>query len=403
MIKSVFKMLIAFSFFNTYSQIKFEKGYYIDNNNKRIECLIKNEDWLNNPDEFKYKLDSISDINKASINEVKEFYVANSKYERHLVQIDNSSQYLDQLTTKKDPNWEKKQIFLKCLVVSGARLYSYTENVTGVRFFYAKNDDEPMQLIYKQFLDDNGNILTNDTYKQQLWNDVKCEDKKSDLNTLNYNEKALVRYFNKVNKCNGNDSANDEIISKTQDRVDVRLLIGNRLSKYEISPSVDFGQINNFNAGLEAEYFFPFNKNKWSLVASILYNFNVSKEITEKTSVPSYDKLWKIEDSSINFLFGGRYSMYLNSSSRFFIRASYSLLLNNSKLDYNYISNPSQVVSNKIPSSSGFLVGFGYEYKRFSFEARYTENSIFDTSIQKNNLGLNLGFALIQTNKNHKK
>jgi hypothetical protein len=39
---------------NCYSQINFEKGYFYNNENKKIECLIKNNDWLNNPTQIKY-------------------------------------------------------------------------------------------------------------------------------------------------------------------------------------------------------------------------------------------------------------------------------------------------------------------------------------------------------------
>ena len=37
--------LIAFNIFNSYSQIKFEKGYFINNYNDKTDCLIKNIDW----------------------------------------------------------------------------------------------------------------------------------------------------------------------------------------------------------------------------------------------------------------------------------------------------------------------------------------------------------------------
>lgn len=40
---------------NTFAQ-DFEKGFYIENNGKRVDCLIKNIDWLYNPESFEYKL-----------------------------------------------------------------------------------------------------------------------------------------------------------------------------------------------------------------------------------------------------------------------------------------------------------------------------------------------------------
>ena len=64
--------------FNSYSQISFEKGYYIDNDNKKINCLIKNIDWMNNPTEFEYKLPENDNSKRITIRSVKEFGVYNS-------------------------------------------------------------------------------------------------------------------------------------------------------------------------------------------------------------------------------------------------------------------------------------------------------------------------------------
>src|SRR5690606_21684320 len=84
-------ILITILSFNCYSQISFEKGYYIDNNDQRINCLIKNVDWKDNPTEFEYKLSENSAPEKASIKLVKEFGVDNiSRYIRTTVNIDKS-------------------------------------------------------------------------------------------------------------------------------------------------------------------------------------------------------------------------------------------------------------------------------------------------------------------------
>lgn len=40
----------------TNAQIIFEKGYYITNDDQKIDCFIKNNDWKYNPSEFDYQL-----------------------------------------------------------------------------------------------------------------------------------------------------------------------------------------------------------------------------------------------------------------------------------------------------------------------------------------------------------
>ena len=69
------KLLLFIIFFisiTTNAQIIFEKGYFINNNNQKTECLIKNLDWRKNPTDYKYKL-SQNDLAKvATISSVKE-------------------------------------------------------------------------------------------------------------------------------------------------------------------------------------------------------------------------------------------------------------------------------------------------------------------------------------------
>ena len=59
----------------SFSQINFEKGYIIDKNNNKSECLIKNKDWLGNPTEFEYKLNQNSEIIIGNLNSIKDFLI----------------------------------------------------------------------------------------------------------------------------------------------------------------------------------------------------------------------------------------------------------------------------------------------------------------------------------------
>lgn len=79
--KQLVFILTAILSLNCYSQISFEKGYFVDNNNQKTTCLIKNIDWANNPTEFEYKLSKNNETKKLTIKLVKEFGVNNtSKY-----------------------------------------------------------------------------------------------------------------------------------------------------------------------------------------------------------------------------------------------------------------------------------------------------------------------------------
>ena len=41
--------------FNVLTQIRFEPGYFVNNSCERINCLIKNVEWKNNPINFAYR------------------------------------------------------------------------------------------------------------------------------------------------------------------------------------------------------------------------------------------------------------------------------------------------------------------------------------------------------------
>ncbi len=66
-------VILFFSMVCTFGQISFEKAYFIDNDNRKTECLIKNEDWKNNPTEFIYKPEGTDLSVKATIASIKEF------------------------------------------------------------------------------------------------------------------------------------------------------------------------------------------------------------------------------------------------------------------------------------------------------------------------------------------
>ncbi len=87
---------------NGYSQISFEKGYYIDNSKQKTECLIKNIDWKNNPTTIEFKLSENGETFPADIKTIEEFGIYNvSKYIRNIVKIDNSSDNIERLSNEK--------------------------------------------------------------------------------------------------------------------------------------------------------------------------------------------------------------------------------------------------------------------------------------------------------------
>lgn len=175
--KHLLFILILILKINCYAQIKFEKGYFINNSGERIECLIQNLDWKNNPSKFLYKTKGSSLEKENSISTTKEFGVYNiSKYIRAKIDIDRSNNSINNLTNERRPIFKTETLFLKVLVEGQNNLYSYAKKNLNRFFYSAKNNTSIKQLIYKKFKFRNNKIGKNNRYKQQLIEVINCEN-----------------------------------------------------------------------------------------------------------------------------------------------------------------------------------------------------------------------------------
>jgi len=130
-------LVFAFLFYSTISfgQINFVKAYLVDNENNRIDCLIKDTDWERNPQEFEYKRSENSDIEIGNLNSVKEFGIGvSSKFIRVETDIDRSITELAKLENGRNPIWNREIVFLKVILEGKASLFVYREmNFTFVQ------------------------------------------------------------------------------------------------------------------------------------------------------------------------------------------------------------------------------------------------------------------------------
>ena len=194
---------------SSFSQNTFLKGYYIDSSDKKIDCFIKNEDWLNNPTKFKYKNNIDSKVKTITINDVKEFGVLNTfKYKRYDVDIERSGKRSDELDNNKNPVFNKETLFLKLLIEGKSNLYYY-EDGGLVRYFFYKNKTDVKQLVSKYYLTNENQVNINKQFRRQLWIDLKCESiSMNSLERVNYEKSDLMRFFIKYNECSNAEYVN---------------------------------------------------------------------------------------------------------------------------------------------------------------------------------------------------
>jgi len=338
---------------NLTAQIKFEKGFYLNNDGERIEGLIKNEDWLNDPKKISFKATENQKEVSLDINDVSYFEVGIYKFKRFDVPYDMSySEGSVPLSREKDPDYVEKKVYLKMLVKGNAILYKLGDQN---RFYYTIGKDSIQHLLFKSYTID-GRIYTNESYKSQIFEDLKCESVSiGSIQNIKFNTKSLISFFSNYNNCNGENTYVYE--KKKKSIFHLTPLIGIRSASISVRNSansiqnVDFGNKWNPVFGLNLEYVLPFNNNKWSVFFEPVY-----QSYKSEVSIQTYNGA--ADYSSIEMHLGFKYSLYLTKSSTLYVNATimpYEITINKSlgPLDITSVVN--------------FSAGIGYLYNdRFS-------------------------------------
>ena len=378
--------------FNSYSQIKFEKGYFIDNNGNRTECLIKNSDWASNPNNFEYRLTENSEVITATTKTIEEFGFSGEKYKRFLVNIDRSSEQTSKLSNTKNPEFKEETLFLKLLIEGDANLYFF-EDTSLVRYFYSVNTSEVTQLVYKSYLAPDSKLGTNNTYKQQLWSDLKCKTiTLNDVRNTDYKKNDLVDFFVKYNSCVDSDFKYVNIEKDNKILFKVNIRPGLSISSLSISTKPPFGsrktaEFDNkmtLRLGLEGELILPFNKNKWTLFLEPTYQQFKGEKVFSYYQSPSLPiTATAVADyRSIDVPIGIRHYFFLNDNSKIFMNAAYVFNMNlDPELKYTINYENKITYQLKERSNENLALGLGYNHNnKYSVELRYglSRNIIYD-------------------------
>ncbi len=354
-----------------YGQVTFDKGYFIRNDNQRIECEIKNLDWKRNPAKFIYRSLENGEEDRANIGTVKEFGIYNySKFLRSNVEIDISNKLYD----RRNPTYSSEVVFLEVLIEGESNLYQYRGNNSEKYFYSTEESPGITQLVYKEYLTSNGQLAKNNYYQQQLINHLNCLELDVDkVERINYRKKDLTNVFIRENTC-----ANSEFTNYTdkgkRDLFNLSLRARMNSSSLELwsadpNPNfrnTDFGKKIEFGIGIEAEFILPFNKNKWAIILEPTYQSFASQ--TESSTITS-----QVNYRSIEFPIGIRYYLFLEDNAKFFVNGTLTngLVLFDfpeSKIEYNTGRDL------EINSGGNFGLGFGYKHHdRYSLEIRFQE------------------------------
>jgi hypothetical protein len=193
------------------AQSNFKNGYIIDNDNKKISCLIRNVNSLVNPAKVKYKTASDGEVLEAEISEIREFGTSEFRFIRSVVEIDQSTSDEEKMDDNRFPVWKTDTVFLRQIVDGKASLFQYQTGEME-RYFFSVDEGSIKQLIYKQFivLTNQGGFTHTKQVKQlringgfvnQLEKEVKCGPSKTDQKPLKFSKATLTEYFLNYNSC----------------------------------------------------------------------------------------------------------------------------------------------------------------------------------------------------------
>lgn len=369
---------------------KFEKGYFIDNAGNKTECYIKNLDWKNNPNSFKYKIQLIdNEISEKTISEVKEFEIdLASKFVRETVKIDQSSNNDQNLTNYLEPNFKELTVFLKILVVGKSNLYYYEDSFTERYFFSIEKRIE--QLVYKRYSNESG-TFANETFKRQLFTNFMCKKNESKISKLEYTDNSIINYFIETNECLTGVVNNKEFLSKSrkfEKNLKINVLTNFQNVAFQI-PNVNFieeynfGSKTNLGFGFEGEIILPYNNQNWSIIfdPSISFYKNDFTNTVTNTSV-------KIKSSIFRLPIGIRRNFKIKNENKIFINTAFTFNFSGAKFETSKNLNGIYFGGR---ASYGLNFGLGYEFKKFSTELKYyTKTPISGSQIASNEFNLNM-------------
>ena len=134
------------------AQRDFQFGYYVNNDGDSIQALIRKPSDEKTPDQIQVFDPGIGVFVTLPMSQVQSFGVPNTyRFERHRVDIDQSSQRRRELSNHPFPQWEREIVFLKVIVDGPGSLYHLNDG-KGERYFYTREDSPVEQLEFKDYM-----------------------------------------------------------------------------------------------------------------------------------------------------------------------------------------------------------------------------------------------------------
>lgn len=379
-----------------FAQKDYESGYYISNDGVKSEGYIKTSNFRMANDEsfngldFKKSLDQ--DAIKIDKSAVSEFGVDQKiKIQKRKALIDDVSFFKD-YSYEKSFSLQEKVVFLNVLVEGNATLYSY-DGGQGIKYLWKKvdQDDIVKQFLYKKYYKSASLLTENNTFREQLFNNIKCTNQTyPDFLNLKYDKTAFVAIFDKYNKCNNGNSIIYKAVEERKITVRGSIFFGYNFAKFQIVNSTPERSAERFSMpsfGAEVEvltmsnklgFFFSGAYRKAEASSAVTIDLSEFNPNTTTNTV-------KLDTGMLDFVLGSRYYFSLGKAGSLFLGGGLgiNIPLSNNLIDYqtNNFNDLSAVAVEVTMQSKPFVrLQLGY-----IFNDHYGINFHYDTP--KNLLG----------------
>lgn len=397
----LFMLLSAFY----YSQADFKSGYFINENNQKVECLIRDYDWPTVPSQIRYKMSENSEVLTINFDKMKAFQIFDTPhyYQKDVIAVDRS-------TENPNVNLTPETVVVQVLIDGSASLF--TDNKV---YFYQVGNEEKKQLVQKQYLEGSA-FRTDNWFRKDLKQTLSCGNMDARIEKLGYDKLSLTRFFKNYNECADTSYVDYTSINRTKTKVNMKVAVGagfhNNFSadvKFRTesagqwTKTQDYKTDPNLVIGAEFEVILPFSHENWGVIFTPVYQ-SIKGRSTEtyynqfsspySTFVPSmgetvhyhtynFELSTENKYSYLELPVGVRKYFHLNNQSKVFVDGSAGLLFSMSETEEKYTfteinGNPDRpyIRLDKHESSQNrftfFKIGAGYMFnKKYLISANY--------------------------------
>ncbi len=397
----LFLFINAFAINTLTAQKNYIKGVIVTNNNDTVHGTINYHNWDENPSAIQFVKEGTTEVISYKPMQIKAFTVATDYYESATVDIDATSQRLEDLGNSIEPLMIKDTVFFSVYVKGEASLYYYKSKNDRKHFFIKKNNitEELINNYYYKHLDDQELLVKSDKYKQQLINHLAdCSGITEDITTLNYRGNELLKLFIKYNKCRNTSVV---FIKKSDNFIfEPFIIAGASITKLNFFTTPDylgdvvFNRSTNFALGLALNIVLPRKSKTASLYNELLYKtyqmeafrgtkyYDINYSNTKKYVFNfTYLKLTTL----LRFTYPGKkLNPFFNigMTNAYAIRSVNTLTIETQIYNSHY-SETKPAIDDIKKYEAGIAIGIGILYKHISLDCRYERgNSMAKASDQ---------------------